>query len=91
MIKRTTQFKRDYKREKKSGHHPKLDSELLSVAKLLVANKPLPANKRDHELIGNWNDHRDCHIKPDLILIYRKPDAKTMELVRLGSHNNLGL
>ncbi|MCW5584238.1 MAG: type II toxin-antitoxin system mRNA interferase toxin, RelE/StbE family, partial [Gammaproteobacteria bacterium] len=38
-----------------------------------------------------WADHRDCHIKPDLVLIYRKPDDDTLELVRLGSHSELGL
>ena len=36
-------------------------------------------------------DHRDCHIRPDLILIYRKPDDASLELVRLGSHSELGL
>ena len=45
----------------------------------------------DHALTGNWDDHRDCHIKPDLILIYRKPDNKTLELVRLGSHSKLAI
>ena len=38
-----------------------------------------------------WADHRDCHVKPDLVLIYRKPDEETLELVRLGSHSELGL
>jgi mRNA interferase YafQ len=42
-------------------------------------------------LSGEWNDHRDCHIRPDLILIYRKPDGESLELVRLGSHAELGL
>jgi addiction module RelB/DinJ family antitoxin len=41
-------------------------------------------------LAGEWSDHRDCHIRPDSILIYRKPDAQTLELVRLGSHSELG-
>lgn len=45
---------------------------------------------RDHALIGNWKDCRDCHIKPDLVLVYRKPDADTLELIRLGSHSALG-
>ncbi|ABV85292.1 MULTISPECIES: type II toxin-antitoxin system mRNA interferase toxin, RelE/StbE family [spotted fever group] len=39
---------------------------------------------------SNWKDCRDCHIKPDLVLIYRKPDADTLELIRLGSHSALG-
>ncbi len=46
---------------------------------------------REAPLSGVWEDHRDCHIKPDLVLIYRKPDDETIELVRLGSHSELGL
>jgi len=46
---------------------------------------------RDHALIGEWKDHRDCHVKPDLVLIYQKPDANVLRLVRLGSHSELGL
>lgn len=40
---------------------------------------------------GDWKDHRDCHIRPDLVLIYRKPDVEALELVRLGSHSELSL
>jgi mRNA interferase YafQ len=56
----------------------------------LIADITLPVTMRDHALIGNWKDCRDCHIKPDLVLIYRKPDADTLELIRLGSHSELG-
>lgn len=91
MIKRTTQFKHDYKREKKSGHHKKLDSELLLTVELLASDKILPPRRYDHHLTGDWHDHRDCHIRPDLILIYRKPDKNILELVRLGSHSKLSL
>ena len=90
-IKYTNHFKRDYKREKKSGNHKKLDNELFSIVKLLAENKLLPRNKYDHALTGNWDDHRDCHIRPDLILIYRKPNASLLQLVRLGSHSKLSL
>jgi len=89
-IKYTTQFKRDYKREKRKKHGITLDNFLLEVVKSLVMDMPLPTYMRDHALIGNWKDHRDCHIKPDLLLIYRKPDIDTLELVRLGSHSELG-
>ena len=58
---------------------------------MLVANKVLPWRCRGHGLVGDWSDHRDCHIRPDLILIYRKPDAEHLGLVRLGSHSELGL
>lgn len=91
-IKYTKQFKRDYKREKKSSRHQKtLDVDLSAVAKLLTHDDALPHRYYDHALSGEWQDHRDCHIKPDLVLIYRKPDSKTLELVRLGSHSELGL
>jgi mRNA interferase YafQ len=50
----------------------------------------LPRRYFDHALSGEWQDCRDCHIKPDLILIYRKPDETSLELVRLGSHSELG-
>lgn len=63
----------------------------MGVVRLLVSDSPLPANKRDHWLGGEWKDHRDCHIRPDLVLIYRKPDAANLDLVRLGSHSELGL
>lgn len=46
--------------------------------------------ERSYPYRGNWKDFRDCHIKPDLVLIYRKPDADTLELIRLGSHSTLG-
>ena len=90
-IKRTGQFKKDYKREKKGRHDKTVDDVLLSVVTLLVADTSLPAKNNDHVLTGAWTDHRDCHIKPDLVLIYRKPDNETLELVRLGSHSELGL
>jgi mRNA interferase YafQ len=90
-IDRTNQFKRDYKREKKGRHRDDLDHDLLAVIALLVADETLPDRHHDHSLTGNWKDHRDCHIKPDLVLIYRKPDAETLELVRVGSHSELGL
>ncbi|MGH7076223.1 MAG: type II toxin-antitoxin system YafQ family toxin [Stellaceae bacterium] len=50
----------------------------------------MPRRYFDHALSGEWQDFRDCHIRPDLILIYRKPDEATLELVRLGSHGELG-
>jgi len=63
----------------------------MEAVNLLAADKPLSHRYFDHPLGGEWNDHRDCHIRPDLILIYRKPKDQTLELVRLGSHSELGL
>jgi mRNA interferase YafQ len=45
----------------------------------------------EYPLSGEWSDHRDCHLMPNLILIYRRPDDDSLELVRLGSHSELGL
>ena len=90
-IKYTSRFKRDYRREKSGIHSKKLDALLTAILSLLIEDKPLPANAVDHALIGTLNDCRDCHIKPDLILIYRKTHAASLELVRLGSHSELGL
>ena len=90
-IERTNQFKRDYKREAKSLHRISLQSDLTAVLVALVHDEPLSEKLRDHALTGNWKDHRDCHIKPDLILIYRKPNDESLQLVRLGSHSELGL
>ena len=90
-VKYTTRFKRDYRREKSGQHGKKLDSLLMEVVELLAADQPLARRHVDHALTGDWSDHRDCHIRPDLILIYRKPDPDALELVRLGSHSELGL
>lgn len=90
-VKYTTRFKRDYRREIASQHGKKLDTLLMEVVDLLAADTPLPRRNVDHALTGDWIDHRDCHLRPDLILIYRKPDDASLELVRLGSHSELGL
>ena len=89
-VRHTNRFRRDYKREKAGRHAATLDSELTEIVRLLAADSPLPRRNFDHPLSGEWSDHRDCHVRPDLILIYRKPDQDTLDLVRLGSHSELG-
>ena len=90
-IENTGQFKRDFKREAKGVHRATLASEFVAVIQALANDVPLEEKHRDHALTGEWKDHRDCHVKPDLVLIYRKPDAERLQLVRLGSHSELGL
>ncbi len=90
-INRTTRFKHNYRREQSGVLGKKLDALLRQALEFLVVDVPLPARFVDHPLAGEWTDHRDCHIRPDLVLIYRKPDPDTLELVRLGSHSELGL
>jgi mRNA interferase YafQ len=57
----------------------------------LALDEALAPRYRDHPLSGEWKDYRDCHIKPDLVLIYRKLDDDVLQLVRMGSHSELGL
>ena len=90
-IRRTAAFKRDYKRERRGRYSSTLDAELFQVVAMLIADRPLPRRYHDHALAGEWKDHRDCHVRPDLILLYRKPDSLHLDLVRLGSHGKLGL
>jgi mRNA interferase YafQ len=91
QVEHTRSFKRDYRRELKGQHGKRLDSLLTPVLDMLATDTPLPARYRDHALTSDWRDHRDCHIRPDLVLIYRIPDADTLQLVRLGSHSEVGL
>jgi mRNA interferase YafQ len=90
-IERTGQFKRDYKREAKGQHRSTLDLELIPTITALACDEVLEPRRRDHALIGDWKDHRDCHVKPDLVLIYCKPDDDVLQLVRLGSPSELGI
>jgi mRNA interferase YafQ len=90
-VKYTKRFQRDYRREGSGIHSKKLDALLMEVVDLLAADAPLPRRNFDHPLSGEWIDCRDCHIRPDLVLIYRKPDDDILELLRLGSHSELGL
>ena len=90
-IERTSRFKRDYNRESRGGHRRDLDKRLAAIVRALASDEPLEPRHRDHALSGPWADFRDCHIRPDLVLIYEKPDAHTLRLVRMGSHAELGL
>ena len=95
-IELTTAFKRDFKREAKGPHRAVLDTELKQIITTLANNEPLAVKHRDHALIGKWKHYRDCHVRPDLVLIYRLMDGDGTEsnparlvLVRLGSHAEL--
>ena len=89
-IERTKGFKRDYQRVVATPKHRDLDNLLPAVLMLLATDTPLPAKYVDHPLRGEWKDFRDCHVKPDLVLIYRNSGNEVLQLVRLGSHSELG-
>lgn len=91
-IERTARFRRDYKRMSKAlGGNAMLDAELVPILAKLANDLPLDERQCDHAMIGNWKDHRNCHVRPDLVLLYRKPDNESLQLVRLGSHAELGI
>ena len=89
-IKQTSQFKRDLKRELKGPHRQSLQTHFLSLVEALALDKPLDAHYHDHALSQDWKGYRDCHVRPDLVLIYRL-DEDLLTLTRLGSHAELNL
>lgn len=82
---RETQFRRDVKLAEKRGNDT---SKLREAILLLAGADPLPARYRDHSLGGDWKHHRECHIEPDWLLIY-KLDGNDIYLVRTGTHSDL--
>jgi mRNA interferase YafQ len=89
-IERSSAFKRDYKRVKATPRHSKdIDSLVSTLVTLLLLDQALPESNRDHALSGDWAGYRESHLKPDLLLIYLKPDTDTLWLARLGSHSEL--
>ncbi len=85
QIFRTSSFKKDYK--KLSQKNKDLLKEVLIK---LVNNEPLEEKYKDHKLIGNYLDCKECHIKPDLLLIYRiENQILELSLIRVGKHSEL--
>jgi len=83
----TNQFKKDYKLSIKRG----LEIDLLDNAiRILADGNPLPVEYKDHQLSGNWKGHRECHIQPDWLLVYRMTeDILILTLSRTGTHSDL--
>ena len=79
------QFKKDVERIKRTGRSMERLSEVID---LLAESKPLPPNNRDHQLVGNMKDYRECHLGGDWLLIYQLSDDSAI-LVRTGSHSDL--
>jgi len=88
-IKPTNSFKRDLRKIIFSPRYKDITPLLKAVTERLAAEETLPASNRDHALSGDWINHRECHIRPDMLLIYRKQGTDLLQLVRLGSHSEL--
>ena len=68
-----------------------LEGDLSAISELLMNDLPLEPRHNDHELTGEWKDFRDCHIRPDLLLIYQKIGLDVVRFVRLVSHSTLDM
>ena len=88
-IELATAFRRDFKRESKGRRGRALDVELTPVLDTLANDATLDSRFRDHALSGEWAGYRECHIRPDLLLIYRKIGDELLRIARLGSHGEL--
>jgi mRNA interferase YafQ len=84
-LKRHKQFAKDLKKVKFTD---KQFEKLITYISLLLENKPLPPEAKDHPLVGNWKDFREFHLGGDLMVIYKK-EKDTLILVRIGTHNQL--
>jgi mRNA interferase YafQ len=80
-----------FKRQLKLAIKRKLDiSQLNTIVDLLADGKPLPEKYQDHQLKGMWIEHRECHIEPDWLLIYKiHDDILVLTLTRTGTHSDL--
>ena len=87
IVKPTTQFKKDFKLAMKRSMKIELLEEVIAM---LAMGETLPDKHKDHALTGNWVGHRECHILPDWLLIYRiEVEVLVLTLARTGTHSDL--
>ena len=83
----SSQFKKDYKKAVK--RHCDIE-ELFKVIELLKNQQPLPPEKRDHALTGDYSGYRVCHVHPDFLHVYEVVDSQLQfYLYRTGTHSDL--
>jgi len=86
-IRYSARFKKDYKTIKKRGYDTRLFEEVIDI---LSAEQPMPPKYFDHALKGDYKGHRELHITPDWLLIYKVKDNELiLELTRTGTHSDL--
>jgi mRNA interferase YafQ len=85
QLRRTSQFKRDVKRQVKRGKNPAV---LKKVITLLVDGAEMADTYHDHPLVGGYRGSRECHLEPDWLLIYELTEDELI-LIRTGSHADL--
>ena len=85
-VRYSTKFKKDYKTIIKRGYNP----QLQDVLEILCSEQPLPPKFKDHNLTGNYEGHKECHITADWLLIYKiEQEILTLSLTRTGTHSDL--
>jgi mRNA interferase YafQ len=88
-IAQTNLFKKQLKQARKRGWNM---DDLAAVVELLQREEQLPERYRDHALSGDRAGQRDCHVKPDWVLIYKvRSEVLVLELLETGTHSDLGL
>jgi mRNA interferase YafQ len=87
-IEETAGFRRDLRRIRSRADRRLVSTVLAEIIANLRRDLPLSERHADHSLTGRWAGFRDCHVRPDLVLIYRKFD-EVLQLVRLNSHSEL--
>ena len=85
QLDRSNSFKRSFKKRKLTDEE---ESNYIEVLYKLLNGEELPRKYKDHSLKGNLRDYRECHIKPDLLLVY-KINGDILELVDIGAHSYL--
>jgi mRNA interferase YafQ len=88
-IERASAFKKDLKRVLANPRHRNIQAQLILVLDCLMQDETLEDRYLDHGLVGNWNGYRECHLKPDLLLIYSLEVEGVLRLARIGSHSEL--
>ena len=86
-LRKTSQFEKDVKRMAKRGMPIQ---ELTAVIDMLLEQTPLAEKYRDHSLVGNYSGFRECHVRPDWLLIYTiHADRLVLTCMRTGTHSDL--
>lgn len=90
FLKKTKPFEKSYKKMKKSGVKPSVFKDLGFIIDTLICGKNLPTLYKDHKLNGEFSDFRECHIKGDLLLVYKIEKSNlVLILIDIGSHSQL--
>ncbi len=89
-IRRLKDFEVSFRRISRSGLKPSSIKKIENTIDILAYGKPLPPSYKDHKLTGDLKDFRECHIQPDLLLIYKVEKKElVLVLVNIGSHSYL--